>query len=134
MKTDAILSKREREVMNLVVLGYSAREIAERMNVIYQCVANHLQSIYDKTGTKRTLQALVTWYFTQNFGITLNVSEMTRRIGGRDTAVPVLGGGVQYGFRMSRLRNPRRSRGFRVEELIENQTNNTTIWKQITKR
>ena len=81
MKTDAILSKREREVMNLVVLGYSAREIAERMNVIYQCVANHLQSIYDKTGTKRTLQALVTWYFTQNFGITLNVSEMTRRVG-----------------------------------------------------
>lgn len=83
MKTDALLSKREREVMNLVVLGYSAREIAERMNVIYQCVANHLQSIYDKTGTKRTLQALVTWYFTQNFGITLNVSEMTDASGPR---------------------------------------------------
>lgn len=81
MKTDAILSKREREVINLVVLGYSAREIAERLNVIYQCVANHLQSIYDKTGCKRTLHALVTWYFTQNFGITLNISEMTRRIG-----------------------------------------------------
>lgn len=103
MKTDAILSKREREVMNLVVLGYSAREIAERMNVIYQCVANHLQSIYDKTGTKRTLQALVTWYFTQNFGITLNVSEMTRRIGAAGSAVPVLGRGVQYGFRMSHV-------------------------------
>ncbi|WP_418708926.1 response regulator transcription factor [Alistipes putredinis] len=81
MKTDTILSKREREVINLVVLGYSAREIAERLNVIYQCVANHLQSIYDKTGCKRTLHALVTWYFTQNFGITLNISEMTRRIG-----------------------------------------------------
>lgn len=105
MKTDAILSKREREVMNLVVLGYSAREIAERMNVIYQCVANHLQSIYDKTGTKRTLQALVTWYFTQNFGITLNVSEMTRRVGAGGSAVPVLGGGVQYGFRMSQVGN-----------------------------
>lgn len=81
MKTDTILSKREREVINLVVLGYSAREIAERLNVIYQCVANHLQSIYDKTGCKRTLHALVTWYFTQNFGITLNISEMTRRVG-----------------------------------------------------
>ena len=32
--------------MNLVVLGYSAREIAERMNVIYQCVANHLPVSY----------------------------------------------------------------------------------------
>ena len=81
MKTDTILSKREREVMNLIVLGYSAREIADRMNVIYQCVANHLQSIYDKTGCKRTLHALVTWYFAQNFGITLNISEMTRRVG-----------------------------------------------------
>lgn len=120
MKTDTILSKREREVMNLVVLGYSAREIAERMNVIYQCVANHLQSIYDKTGTKRTLQALVTWYFTQNFGITLNVSEMTRRIG---AAVLLCLFSVEVfntDFECRRLRNPRRGRGFRVEEPVEN--------------
>lgn len=120
MKTDAILSKREREVMNLVVLGYSAREIAERMNVIYQCVANHLQSIYDKTGTKRTLQALVTWYFTQNFGITLNVSEMTRRVGAAILLCLFSVEVFSTDFECRRLRNPRRSRGFRVEELIEN--------------
>lgn len=120
MKTDTILSKREREVMNLVVLGYSAKEIAERMSVIYQCVANHLQNIYDKTGTKRTLQALVTWYFTQNFGITLNVSEMTRRVGAAILlclfAVEVFSTNVEC----RRLRSPRRGRGYRVEELIEN--------------
>ena len=81
MKTDAILTKREREIVNRVVLGYSLREIADSMNVIYQCVANHLQNVYDKAGVKRNLNALVTWYFTQNFGITLNISEMTRRIG-----------------------------------------------------
>lgn len=89
MKTDAILSKREREVMNLVVLGYSAREIAD-------------------------------WYFTQNFGITLNVSEMTRRVG---AAVLLCLFSVEVfstDFECRRLRNPRRSRGFRVEELIEN--------------
>lgn len=119
MKTDTILSKREREVINLVVLGYSAREIAERLNVIYQCVANHLQSIYDKTGCKRTLHALVTWYFTQNFGITLNISEMTRRVG----AVILLCLFSVEVFNMDvecrRLRT-RRGREFRVEELIEN--------------
>lgn len=81
MKTDAILTKREREIVNRVVLGYSLREIADSMNVIYQCVANHLQNVYDKAGVKRNLNALMTWYFTQNFGITLNISEMTRRIG-----------------------------------------------------
>lgn len=119
MKTDTILSKREREVINLVVLGYSAREIAERLNVIYQCVANHLQSIYDKTGCKRTLHALVTWYFTQNFGITLNISEMTRRVGAVILlclfSVEVFNTDVEC----RRLRT-RRGREFRVKELIEN--------------
>lgn len=119
MKTDTILSKREREVINLVVLGYSAREIAERLNVIYQCVANHLQSIYDKTGCKRTLHALVTWYFTQNFGITLNISEMTRRVGAVILlclfSVEVFNTDVEC----RRLRT-RRGREFRVGELIEN--------------
>lgn len=120
MKTDTLLSKREREVVNLVVLGYSAREIAERMNVIYQCVANHLQNIYDKTGTKRTLQALVTWYFTQNFGITLNVSEMTRRLGamcllGLFCAFTFSGGDCERTLR----RATRRVRRNKVEFLIE---------------
>lgn len=120
MKTDTILSKREREVMNLVVLGYSAREIADKMSVIYQCVANHLQSIYDKTGTKRTLQALVTWYFTVNFGISLNVSEMTRRIGAAILLCLFSVEVFSTDFECRRLRNPRRGREFRVEESIEN--------------
>lgn len=81
MKTDAILTKREREVLNHLVLGFTVGEIAEQMHVIYQCVANHIQKIYDKTGVRRSLTALVTWYFTQNFGISLNISDMTRRVG-----------------------------------------------------
>lgn len=120
MKTDAILSKREREVMNLIVLGYSAREISTQMNVIYQCIANHLQSIYDKTGTKRTLQALVTWYFTQNFGITLNVSEMTRKAGAAILLCLFSVKALDADVECRRLQSPRRGREFQVEELIEN--------------
>nr|DAY92361.1 MAG TPA: hypothetical protein [Caudoviricetes sp.] len=119
MKTDAILTKREREIVNRVVLGYSLREIADSMNVIYQCVANHLQNVYDKAGVKRNLNALVTWYFTQNFGITLNISEMTRRVGAVILlclfSVEVFNTDVEC----RRLRT-RRGREFRVEELIEN--------------
>lgn len=119
MKTDAILSRREREVVNRIVLGESLKEVAVGMNVIYQCVANHLQHIYDKTGIKRNLNALVTWYFTQNFGITLNVSEMTRRIGAAILlclfSVEVFNSHVEC----RRLRAPRRGRDYRVEELIE---------------
>lgn len=42
----------------------SVRETSDRLCVIYQCVANHVQTIYDKLGIKRNLQALTKWYFT----------------------------------------------------------------------
>lgn len=41
----------------------TVRETAEALCVIYQCVANHLQDIYDKLGIKRNLQALTKWYY-----------------------------------------------------------------------
>lgn len=42
----------------------TVRETADSLCVIYQCVANHLQTIYDKLGIKRNLQALTKWYYT----------------------------------------------------------------------
>lgn len=55
--------------------SYTVRETAESLCVIYQCVANHLQDIYDKLGIKRNLQALTKWYYTE---------------GGRRTAAAIL--------------------------------------------
>ena len=68
------LTDREYDVVRCIAKeNYSARETAAVLCVINQCVANHLQTIYDKLGIKRNLQALTKWYFT--------VGEGARKIG-----------------------------------------------------
>lgn len=80
-QADKLFTRREREVMECVVSGYTLRETAIRLCVVYQCVANHIQTIYDKAGIfdRRTLNSLTAWWFRTNFNI--NSSEITRRIG-----------------------------------------------------
>ena len=51
----------------------TAVETAAKLRVINQCIKGHIQTIYDKLGIKRNLQALTKWYFT--------VGEGARRIG-----------------------------------------------------
>ncbi|MBO7315401.1 MAG: hypothetical protein J6U49_07025 [Alistipes sp.] len=65
MKSKPILTKTEARVVECVAVDtLSVKEAADKMCVIYQCVANHLQVIYDKLGIKRNLQALTKWYYT----------------------------------------------------------------------
>lgn len=60
-----ILTKTEaRVVEHIAVDELTVKEAADKMCVIYQCVANHLQVIYDKLGIKRSLHALTKWYYT----------------------------------------------------------------------
>lgn len=60
-----ILTKTEAKVIDCVAVdSLSVKESADKMCVIYQCVANHLQTIYDKLGIKRNLHALTKWYYT----------------------------------------------------------------------
>lgn len=60
-----ILTKTEARVVECIAVDtLSVKESADKMCVIYQCVANHLQVIYDKLGIKRNLQALTKWYYT----------------------------------------------------------------------
>lgn len=80
-RTDSLFTRREREVVDYIVRGYSLRETADKLCVVYQCIANHTQSIYDKAGIfeHRTLNALTSWWFRTNFDI--NLCEVARRIG-----------------------------------------------------
>lgn len=65
MNTKPILTKTEARVVDCIAVDtLSVKESADKMCVIYQCVANHLQVIYDKLGIKRNLQALTKWYYT----------------------------------------------------------------------
>ena len=102
MKTDAILSKREREVMNLVVLGYSAREIADRMNVIYQSSPEHLRQDGDQTDLAGACYMVF-------HGKLRHLPERVRNDPenrGGDTSLSVLGRSVQYRFRVPQVKKP----------------------------
>lgn len=60
------LTRSEIQIIKCIAVdSYTVKETAESLCVIYQCVANHLQDIYDKLGIKRNLQALTKWYYTE---------------------------------------------------------------------
>ena len=50
MKPIDTITPRERQIIDLVCLGYSHIEISNRLGIGYQTVKNHFRSIYNKTG------------------------------------------------------------------------------------
>lgn len=83
--SDNRLSKAERRVLDAIIAtgGGNVTALSRRLFVTYQCVANHLASMYDKLhddlGGNNTIQALAVWYFKTNF--TMQIKEVARRIG-----------------------------------------------------
>lgn len=58
-KSDIRLTKRERDVLLLLVKGHSNKEMAEAMFISEKTVKNHLTSIFRKLGVKDRTQAAV---------------------------------------------------------------------------
>ncbi|HRE03213.1 MAG TPA: response regulator transcription factor, partial [Ilumatobacteraceae bacterium] len=56
---DALISKREEEVLQLVVDGLGTTEIAEHLYISQKTVKNHLASIYDKLNASDRTQAVL---------------------------------------------------------------------------
>jgi LuxR family transcriptional regulator of spore coat protein len=54
-----ILTKREREVFNLLVLNKSTREIATDLGISEKTVRNHISNVMQKLGVKGRAQAVV---------------------------------------------------------------------------
>ena len=54
-----ILTKREREVFELLVLNKSTREIAEELDISEKTVRNHISNSMQKLGVKGRAQAVV---------------------------------------------------------------------------
>lgn len=53
------LSARERQVVELVSLGFKNKEVAERMFISEQTVKNHLHNIFDKLGVSDRLELVL---------------------------------------------------------------------------
>lgn len=54
-----ILTKREREVFELLIKNYSTREIAENLNISEKTVRNHISNVMQKLGVKGRSGAVV---------------------------------------------------------------------------
>lgn len=125
MNTKPILTKTEARVVDCIAVDtLSVRESADKMCVIYQCVANHLQVIYDKLGIKRNLQALTKWYYTtgikhpQVFGLSDRakgfISGFLLMVFSVEVFATTFDGRV--------LRAPRRGRETRIERMMTRAT------------
>ena len=60
------LSKREREVLELLAEDQNLYEIAEQLNVSYYTVRNHVQHILGKMGVHSTLEAVALYLLSQS--------------------------------------------------------------------
>jgi FixJ family two-component response regulator len=52
----AVLTEREREVMDLAVAGHTSKEIAQRLGISYRTVEIHRAHVMQKTGTSNMLE------------------------------------------------------------------------------
>lgn len=107
------LTRCEKQVIRCIAVdSLTVGEAADKLCVVYQCVANHLQTIYDKLGIKRNLHALTKWYYT---------ADGARKIGAMVLAMlfsaEVLNANGHIECRM--LRTPRRGGRNEIEILIE---------------
>jgi len=54
-----ILTKREREVFNLLITNLTTREIASKLNISEKTVRNHISNVMQKLGVKGRSQAVI---------------------------------------------------------------------------
>ena len=54
-----LLTKRERQIFQLLIQDYSTKEIAEQLNISEKTVRNHISNTIQKLGVSSRTQALV---------------------------------------------------------------------------
>lgn len=76
LATDNILTPAETRIAAGYCEGLIGKEIAEREHISYHTVVRHTQNIYEKTGIRRSTNALVAWFISLNCNI--DVRQMLR--------------------------------------------------------
>lgn len=66
LATDDILTPAETRIAAGYCEGLIGKEIADREHISYHTVVRHTQNIYEKTGIRRTTNALVAWFIARN--------------------------------------------------------------------
>ena len=55
----SILTKREKEVFNLLIQNYSTKEMANKLKISEKTVRNHISNTIQKLGVKSRAQAVI---------------------------------------------------------------------------
>jgi DNA-binding NarL/FixJ family response regulator len=73
LATDEILTRAETRIASGYVCGLIGKEIADVCEISYNTVVRHTQNIYEKTGIRRSTNALVAWFLAVNLHLDLGV-------------------------------------------------------------
>ena len=59
MREKSILTKREKEVFELLILNKSTKDIANVLNISEKTIRNHISNVMQKLGVKGRTQAVI---------------------------------------------------------------------------
>lgn len=85
MNANAVLTKRENQIAELIAWGAAKKEIADQLCISERTVENTARSIYSKTEVTKANE-LSAWYFCTHFNISFALSPVKRQL----TAVALL--------------------------------------------
>ena len=76
---EAILTKRESEIAELIAWGATKKDVANRLFISERTVENTARSIYEKTGVTKSNE-LSAWWFCTRFHISFDLSPLKRSL------------------------------------------------------
>ena len=79
MNPSATLTRREREIAELIAWGMTKKEIAHTIHRSIRTVENITRSIYEKTGVTKSNE-LSAWWFCVNYHISFKLSPLKKVI------------------------------------------------------
>lgn len=75
MNARAQLTKREKEIGELIAWGAIKKEVAHRLSISVHTVENHVRNIFAKTEC-RSANEFSAWYFCTHFNISMELSPL----------------------------------------------------------
>jgi len=74
------LSAREKEILNLVALGFANKEIGGKLNISYHTVRVHLRRIYERLHVRSRTEALLKYLQEQGSAVPGRADQASRRL------------------------------------------------------
>ena len=79
MNENAVLTRRESQIAELIAWGATKKDIANRLYISTRTVENTVRNIFQKTGVTKSNE-LSAWYFCKSFKISYDLSPLKIKI------------------------------------------------------